>query len=187
MKETHYMQRFTYYFIHQKVVFRGIIDTIFIPHFMTLPVLARSFPPASYSGDLQRALNRVAWEMSVSLDADGCLVYWVTADGLCIPLVASGGVSEAERGRIFSTSLDSSTDLLVDYVLTRRVSVSSARVSSDHRISPSILTELSADVALAVPITGNNRIMGMVIAFRRGRYEPFTLNQISLAEAISVL
>ncbi len=152
---------------------------------MTLPVLPDFSLPASYSGDLQRALNRVAWEMSVSLDADGCLVYWVTADGLCIPLVASGGVSETERGRIFSTSLDSSTDLLVDHVLSRRASVSSARVSSDHRISPSILTELSADVALAVPITGNNRIMGMVIAFRRGRYEPFTLNQISLAEAIS--
>jgi len=152
---------------------------------MSLPSLPDFSLPASYSGDLQRALNRVAWELTVSLDADACLVYWVTPDGLCIPLVASGVVSEGERNLVFSTSLDSSTDLLVDYVLSHRTSVVSGKVSTDHRISPSILTQLEANVALAVPVMGNNRIMGMVIAMRRQRFTPFTLNQVSLAEAIS--
>jgi signal transduction histidine kinase len=152
---------------------------------MTLPSLPDFSLPASYSGDLQRALNRVAWELTVSLDADACLVYWVTDDGLCIPLVASGVISEMERTQVFSTSLDSSTDLLVDYLLSHRTSVSSGRVGSDHRISPSILTELNADAALAVPVLGNSRIMGLVMAIRRGRSDPFTLNQLSLAEAIS--
>jgi signal transduction histidine kinase len=152
---------------------------------MTLPPLPDFSLPASYSGDLQRALNRVASELTVSLDADACLVYWVTADGLCIPLVASGVVSEKERTEIFSTSLDSSTDLLVDYLLTHRTSVSSGRVKGDKRISPSILTQLKSDVALAVPVLGDSRIMGLVMAVRRGRHDPFTVNQVSLAEAIS--
>lgn len=152
---------------------------------MTLPSLPDFSLPASYSGDLQRALNRVAWEMTVSLDADACLVFWVTTDNLCIPLVASGVVSDRERGEIFSTSLDSSTDLLVDYVLSHRTTVASSRVSSDHRISPSILTQMKADSALAVPVLGDDRIMGLVIAVRRGRYDPFTRNQVALAEAIS--
>jgi signal transduction histidine kinase len=152
---------------------------------MTLPSLPDFSLPASYSGDLQRALNRVAWELTVSLDADACLVYWVTADGLCIPLVASGVVSEGERSEIFSTSLDSSTDILVDYVLSHRTSVSSGKVESDQRISPSILTQLKSDVALAVPVLGNCRTMGLVIAIRRGRHDPFTMNQVSLAESIS--
>lgn len=141
--------------------------------------------PTHYSGDLRRALNRVAWELTISLDADASLIYWVTDDGLCVPLVASGVINDEERKAVFSTSLDSSTDLLVDFILTNLRSVSSGSVSSDHRISPSILTQLKADAALAVPVMGNNRITGLVIAIRKGRYDPFSMNQLSLAEAVS--
>ncbi len=152
---------------------------------MSLPNLPDFSLPASYSGDLKRALNRVAWELTVSLDADLSLIYWVTADGLCIPLVASGVINEKEHNEVFSTSLDSSTDLLVNYLLTNFKSVSSGRVNGDQRISPSILTQIKADVALAVPVLGNNRIMGLVIAVRKGRFDPFSMNQVSLAEAVS--
>jgi signal transduction histidine kinase len=152
---------------------------------MTTPTLPEFSLPTSYAGDLQRALNRVAWEMTVSLDADACLVYWVTPDGLCIPLVASGVVTDKEKTEFFSTSLDSSTDLLVDHLLTHRTSVASSRVKKDTRISPSILTQFKSDAALAVPVFGNSRVMGLVIAMRRGRHDPFTMNQVSLAEAIS--
>jgi GAF domain-containing protein len=152
---------------------------------MTTPTLPEFSLPSSYAGNLQRALNRVAWELTVSLDADACLVYWVTPDGLCIPLVASGVVTEDEKSELFSSSLDSSTDLLVDFVLSHRTSVSSSRVKSDTRISPSILTQFQSESALAVPVFGNDRVMGLVIAMRRGRQYPFTLNQVSLAEAIS--
>ncbi len=152
---------------------------------MTLSDLPDFSLPTHYSGDLRRALNRVAWELTVSLDADASLIYWVTEDGLCVPLVASGVITDAERKEVFSTSLDASTDLLVDYVLSNLHSVSSGRVGSDHRISPSILTQLRADSALAVPVMGNSRITGLVIAIRKGRHDPFSMKQVSLAEAVS--
>jgi signal transduction histidine kinase len=152
---------------------------------MTTLTLPEFSLPTSYAGDLQRALNLVAHELTVSLDADACLVYWVTPDGLCIPLVASGVVTEKEKTEFFSKSLDSSTDLLVDHLLSQRTSVASSQVKKDQRISPSILTQFDTDSALAVPVFGNSRVMGLVIAMRLGRDEPFTINQVSLAEAIS--
>jgi hypothetical protein len=103
---------------------------------MTTLTLPEFSLPTSYAGDLQRALNLVARELTVSLDADACLVYWVTPDGLCIPLVASGVVTENEKTEFFSKSLDSSTDLLVDYLLSQRTSVASSQVKKDQRISP---------------------------------------------------
>ncbi|NMB53774.1 MAG: GAF domain-containing sensor histidine kinase [Leptolinea sp.] len=152
---------------------------------MSLPHAPDFSLPASYSDDLQQALNRISRELTVLVDADTCLIYWVTADGLCIPMVASGSISEEEWKEIFSSSLDSSTDGLVEYVLNHHTPVVIDQVKQNSRFSSSILSMIDADEGLAVPVQGRNRIIGMVIAIRRNRTDPFTTNQINLTEAIT--
>lgn len=136
--------------------------------------------------DLQHVLSRVTDELVVAVGADNAFVYWVTPNQTFIPLMANAMILENERTLFFNHPLDPATDMLAYQVLSQRNSIVSNRVQSDKRVIPSILSLLQTDTAMAIPVLSHGLLIGLVLVTRKGRFEPFTVVQTRVAEAISL-
>jgi signal transduction histidine kinase len=151
--------------------FSGILDTI---------------PQGAYVAELQRVLREVLDELLIAVGADCSFVYWVTPSQTFVPILASGVLTEVERKAFFDQRLDPSTDMLAYQVLAQRTTITSNMAQKDTRIIPSILNQLAANTALAIPVLNAGQIRGLVLVTRKFRFDPFTMRQTRLAEAISV-
>jgi hypothetical protein len=114
------------------------------------------------------------------------LVYWVTPDGLCIPLVASGVVSEGERNLVFPPVWI--LPLICWWIMCFHTVLSGFRKSKYG--SPNFTLNIDPTGSQCCPggacYGEQPHLWEWSIAMRRQRFTPFTLNQVSLAEQYQV-
>jgi GAF domain-containing protein len=137
--------------------------------------------------NLQQALGRITSELSNALESSGSYIYIVGEDQNFNPLVAGGPISEKERAVFFSRVISPDTDVLAYRMLARPVTIVSNQAQSDQRVTPSILTEMSASAALAIPVIGGKELTGLLLVIRSGNHGgEFTPSEIRMAEWFAV-
>lgn len=119
-----------------------------------------------YTQGLQKALGRVANDLATALHADGSFIYTLGDESCLVPQVAGGAIQEKERAIFLNRILCPETDVLSYRMVNRPEMILSDRAQTDRRISPSILNELEVSYALALPVMGNDKILGMLLLIR---------------------
>lgn len=136
-----------------------------------------------YTESLQQAFNRIANELSHAIEASGSYVYTVGQYQSFRPLVAGGPITEAEHTLFLSKAIYPETDVLAYHISANPVTLFSNQVQTDQRMTPSILTELTASAAVAVPVLSEEELIGLLLVVRRGeKVNDFTPAEIRLAE-----
>jgi signal transduction histidine kinase len=140
----------------------------------------------TYTQGLQKALSRIANELSDTLEASGTYIYTLADDQFFTPLVAGGPLTEVERALFFSNVVNSDTDVLAYRMLARPVTLFSNSVPTDQRMTPSILTNLGALAAMAVPVISGKKLTGLLLIVRRKLVNEFGASEIRMAEWFAV-
>ncbi|CAG1016084.1 partial Oxygen sensor histidine kinase response regulator DosT, partial [Anaerolineales bacterium] len=141
----------------------------------------------NYTQNLQQALSRITHELSNAMEASGSYVYTVDEDQNFTPLVAGGPITEKERALFFSRVISPDTDVLAYRMLARPATIVSNQAQNDQRITPSILIEMSASAALAIPVIGGKELTGLLLIVREGdQRNEFTSSEIRMAEWFAV-
>jgi len=136
-----------------------------------------------YTESLQQAFSRIADELSHAIDASGSYVYTVGQYQSFTPLVAGGPITDAEHTLFLSKAIYPETDVLAYHVIANPVTLFSNQVQTDQRMTPSILTELRASAAVAVPVLSEEELIGLLLVVWRGnKVNDFTHAEIRLAE-----
>jgi signal transduction histidine kinase len=136
-----------------------------------------------YTQSLQQAFSRITNELNNAIEASGCFVYTVGDDQSFTPLVTGGPITDAEQALFLSKVIYPETDVLAYRVTARPTTLFSNHVQSDQRMTPSILTELEAAAAVAVPVLSEEELIGLLLIVRRGdKINDFTPAEIRLAE-----
>jgi signal transduction histidine kinase len=148
-----------------------------------------SASPASLASDrpytqgLQQAFSRIADELSHAIEASGSYVYTVGQYQSFTPLVAGGPITDEEHALFLSKAIYPETDVLAYRIIANPVTLFSNQVQTDQRITPSILTDLMASAAVAVPVLSEEELIGLLLVVRRGdKVNGFTPTEIRLAE-----
>jgi signal transduction histidine kinase len=136
-----------------------------------------------YTQSLQQAFSRITNELSNAIEASGSYVYTVGEDQSFTPLVAGGPLTDAEQALFLSKVIYPETDVLAYRITARSSTLFSNQVQTDQRMTPSILTELMASAAVAVPVLSEEELIGLLLIVRRGdKVNDFTPAEIRLAE-----
>jgi len=136
-----------------------------------------------YTQNLQQAFSRITNELNNAIEASGSYVYTVGEDQSFTPLVAGGPITDAEQALFLSKVIYPETDVLAYRITARPVTLFSNQVQTDQRMTPSILTELMASAAVAVPVLSEDELIGLLLIVRRGdQVNDFTPAEIRLAE-----
>jgi signal transduction histidine kinase len=136
-----------------------------------------------YTQNLQQAFSRITNELSNAIEASGSYVYTLGEDQSFTPLVAGGPITDAEQSLFLSKVVYPETDVLAYHITAHPVTLFSNQVQTDQRMTPSILTELLASAAVAVPVLNEKELIGLLLIVRRGdKVNDFTLAEIRLAE-----
>jgi signal transduction histidine kinase len=136
-----------------------------------------------YTQSLQQAFSRIANELSHAIEASGSYVYTVGQYQSFIPLVAGGPITDAERTLFLSKVIYPETDVLAYQINANPVTLFSNQAQIDQRMTPSILTELMASAAVAVPVVSEEELVGLLLIVRCGdKVNDFTPAEIRLAE-----
>jgi signal transduction histidine kinase len=137
----------------------------------------------NHTQSLQQAFSRITNELSNAIEASGSYVYTVGEDQSFTPLVAGGPITEAEHALFLSKVIYPETDVLAYRITARSGTLFSNQVQTDQRMTPSILTELMASAAVAVPVLSGEELIGLLLIVRRGdEVNDFTPAEIRLAE-----
>jgi signal transduction histidine kinase len=137
----------------------------------------------NYTQSLQQAFRRITNELSNAIEASGSYVYTLGGDQSFTPLVAGGPITDAEHALFLSKVIYPETDVLAYRMTARPVTLFSNHVQTDQRMTPSILTELMASAAVAVPVLSDEELIGLLLIVRCGdRVNDFTSAEIRLAE-----
>lgn len=140
-----------------------------------------------HTQNLQQALNRITNELSGAMDSSGSYIYIVEEDQNFSPLAAGGPLTEKERAVFFSKIISPDTDVLAYRMLARPVTIVSNQAQNDQRITPSILTEVSASAALAIPVVSGKELTGLLLVVRSGdKGGEFTPSETRMAEWFAV-
>ena len=136
-----------------------------------------------YTQGLQQAFSRITNELSNAIKASGSYIYTVGEDQIFTPLVAGGPITEAEHALFLSKPIYPETDVLAYRITARPDTLFSNQVQTDQRMTPSILTELMASAAIAVPVLSEQELIGLLLIVRHGdEVNDFTSDEIRLAE-----
>jgi signal transduction histidine kinase len=137
----------------------------------------------NYTQGLQQAFSRITNELSNAIEASGSYVYTLSEDQSFTPLVAGGPITDAEHALFLSKVIYPETDVLAYRITARSGTLFSNQVQTDQRMTPSILTELMASAAVAVPVVSGEELIGLLLIVRRGdKVNDFTPAEIRLAE-----
>lgn len=137
----------------------------------------------NYTQGLQQAFSRITNELSNAIEASGSYVYTLADDQSFMPLVAGGPLTDTEHALFLSKVIYPETDVLAYRITARPVTLFSNQVQTDQRMTPSILTELMASAAVAVPVISGEELIGLLLIVRRGdEVNDFTPAEIRLAE-----
>jgi signal transduction histidine kinase len=132
---------------------------------------------------LQQAFSRIINELNNAIKASGSYIYTVGDDQVFTPLVAGGPITEAEHALFLSKAIYPETDVLAYRITARPDTLFSNQVQSDQRMTPSILTELMASAAVAVPVVSGQELIGLLLIVRHdNEVNDFTPDEIRLAE-----
>ena len=141
----------------------------------------------NYTQGLQQALSRIANDLSEAIGASGSYIYTLGDEQIFTPLVAGGRLTETESALFLSKVIYPETDVLAYRMLARPVTLSSGQVQSDQRITPSILTDLLASSALAIPVMSGKELTGLLLVVRRDEQaREFSASEALLAEWFAV-
>jgi|GEM_PF-1391885 len=141
----------------------------------------------TYTQGLQQALSRIADDLCDAVSASGSYIYIVGEDQNFTPLVAGGPITETERALFFSRIISPETDVLAYRMLARPITMVSSQAQNDQRINPSILMELAAATALAIPVVTGKILTGLLLIVGNGtRGSEFTPTEIRMAEWFAV-
>jgi len=136
-----------------------------------------------YTQSLQQAFSRITNELSNAIEASGSYIYTVGEDQSFLPLVSGGPITDAELALFLSNAIYPETDVLAYRITARSGTLFSNQVQTDQRMTPSILTELKASAAVAVPVINGEDLIGLLLIVRRGdKVNDFTPAEIRLAE-----
>jgi signal transduction histidine kinase len=141
----------------------------------------------NYTQNLQQALSRITHELGNVMEASGSYILTVDEDQNFTPLVAGGPITEKERALFFSRIISPDTDVLAYRMLARPATIVSNQVQTDQRITPSILIEMAASAALAIPVIGGKELTGLLLIVRSGEQRnEFAPSEIRMAEWFAV-
>lgn len=137
--------------------------------------------------NLQQALGRITNELSNALESSGSYIYIVDEEQNFNPLAAGGPITEKERAVFFSKVISPDTDVLAYRMLARPVTIVSNQAQGDQRVTPSILMEMSASAALAIPVVAGKELTGLLLVVRSGdKGGEFTPSETRMAEWFAV-
>lgn len=135
--------------------------------------------------DLNQVLARAAGDLVGAIAADNCFIFLVSPDQVMLPFLVSGPLSEPRRKIFFESKLDESNDLLAAAILREPGTLLSNQVQADKRILPSIATFLGAEAIVATTVMNHNQVIALVMSVRYKYGQPFTHQQVMLAETTS--